>query len=114
VTALTSSPASRLEKPAKVARVQSRLLLSGEVMAFLPDDANKRQQADILRQVRHLAKLHIVAPPPRLGWLEGRRIVQVAFVGVPWRVLRGLEDGIAELTGCPLGKVYQLHRQVLP
>jgi hypothetical protein len=81
---------------------------------MLPEAATKRQQADILRQVRHLASLHIVAPPPRLGWLEGRRVVRVAFVGVPWRVLRGLEDGVIEATGYPVGRVYQLHRQVLP
>jgi hypothetical protein len=103
-----------LEKPAKVARIRSYMLLSGTVLAFLPDDATEPQQLDILRQVRSLAAQHIHAAPPRLGWLEGRRIVRVNFKVMPWRVLRGLAFGIAEITGCPLAQVYQSYRKVLP
>jgi hypothetical protein len=107
VTALTSLAQSK--------GTLSRTVLTGEVSVFLPVSASQKDAFALLELVRPITHQHAQhCQAPRLSRLEGHRVILVTFASMSWRSLRRLQDVIFEATGCPMGRVYQLQRQVSP
>ncbi len=97
-------------------RPLGRTVLTGCLSLFIPTTGTKPEaQAKlktVLKTIRPILKQYSNIKAPRLTTLEGHRIIKVEFFAMPWRLVCRLEDALIAVSGCQLGKVYQLQRMV--
>ncbi len=105
MTALTS-PRSVQTRPL------GRTVLTGSLSLFIPTTTTKPQARAKLETIRPILKQYRDTKAPRLTTLKQHRIIEIKFFAMPWRLVRQLEDALIAVSGCQLGKVYQLQREV--